>query len=648
MHFDLHVGLEEKGLAAEITHENLKEALLIINPDWIQCDCKGHPGITGWPTEYGTMSHGAVKDPMRIHADVCHELGIKLGMHYSGVIDNQACTLHPEWEAQAPANEVLAQGYDSGMKSICPHSAYYDELMIPQMLELIDKYDVDGFWVDGDCWGVKLCYCDKCCEGFIKKYGVQVPTDRDCPEWRLWTDYHRELFVENVNKYTDAVHKRKPDCLIISNWMLTFGAPVEDNLSMDYISGDLSHNWGLKSAMLEGHFIPNRKRDWDLMVWAFESTDFGHWTEKSVPHLTQECAYIVACGGAAMIYETPHRNGLFTKWHLEDYRKIREFLKPRAEVSRHSLSVPQVAVIHNPDDYFDATKEVAYCISLMHPSMRKFTGCASLLAENHYHFDFLMPSMIKGRMDDFKTVVIPDVYMFDDEFVSEVKDYVKAGGNVIISGANCAKTFGELLGVKEEGFESNHVYVQSENQVTVCGSGYEKVSLTDAQVFRYVMNNQIIGMDETNNPAITVNTYGKGKAVGIYFNMFDSHGETHYPRNRRLFREIMDLLDCEYMVSDVQAPFYVHINVREKEDRYIINLINTGKVTTATELPVTDMVEEVPCVPCISFKVKVPQPKYAELVPGQVNLYTEYKVGYLYVQVRNLNIEITVFIFCIE
>ncbi len=34
----------------------------------------------------------------------------------------------------------------------CRSSGYDDELMIPQMIELIDNYDVDGFWVDGENW----------------------------------------------------------------------------------------------------------------------------------------------------------------------------------------------------------------------------------------------------------------------------------------------------------------------------------------------------------------------------------------------------------------------------------------------------------------------------------------------------------------
>ena len=38
-----------------------------------------------------------MKDALRIYRDVTRELGIKLGVHYSGVVDVRAIELHPEW-----------------------------------------------------------------------------------------------------------------------------------------------------------------------------------------------------------------------------------------------------------------------------------------------------------------------------------------------------------------------------------------------------------------------------------------------------------------------------------------------------------------------------------------------------------------------
>lgn len=56
--------------------------------------------------------------------------------------DTKQTTLHQHVE-QFPAK---ARMFTPGMMSF--HGAYLTELMLPQFFELIDRYDVDGFWVD--------------------------------------------------------------------------------------------------------------------------------------------------------------------------------------------------------------------------------------------------------------------------------------------------------------------------------------------------------------------------------------------------------------------------------------------------------------------------------------------------------------------
>ncbi len=83
IHYDLHASAEDTELGKEISYEHIRERLLRVKPDWIQWDCKGHPGYTSWPTEIGSTSPGVVNDMLRVVRDVTKELGIRLGMHYT-------------------------------------------------------------------------------------------------------------------------------------------------------------------------------------------------------------------------------------------------------------------------------------------------------------------------------------------------------------------------------------------------------------------------------------------------------------------------------------------------------------------------------------------------------------------------------------
>jgi len=135
-----------------------------VKPDWIQCDCKGHAGYTSWPTAIGTPSPGIVKDALRIHRDVTRELGIKLGCTTRGL-------------GQSGGGGVSRVGSGGGGRQPQPHmtcrrSAYDEVLMIPQMLELVHEYDVDGFWVDGENWASAPCWCERCRNEFRRRSGL--------------------------------------------------------------------------------------------------------------------------------------------------------------------------------------------------------------------------------------------------------------------------------------------------------------------------------------------------------------------------------------------------------------------------------------------------------------------------------------------
>jgi len=634
MHFDLHANMGDTELGAKITHDNLKASLELIKPDWIQCDCKGHPGVTSWSTEIGTKSPGIVNDALRIHADVCKELNIPLVMHYSGVWDEAAVKKHPQWEVVSASGKP----YGGAMRSTCPLSGYLDELMIPQMLELIDKYDVDGFWVDGDCWAVQFCYCDRCKSEFKKRTNLDAPTDANDSNWNKWVDFQRTLFLERVAKYTKAVHDRKLSCLVTSNWLYTFGSPIEETVDTDYISGDLSSMYGLKSAMLEGHFLVNRNKEWDLMTWGFtnNNNDGSGYTAKTVNQLKQECAYITACGGASMIYDTPQRNGILTKWHCENYGEVSKFIKDR-EAARGFESVPQIAIIHSPQDFFYNAKYSIITLDSNNNVFKRTIGALESLLENHYHADVLMPSMIKNKYKNYKLIVINEQYYFDEAFVNNIKEYVKDGGKVLITGVYCPNTFSDLLGVTGKDVAYNDFFVEAGKEATSFKAPYRNIELTTAKTFRYTMYQQNIGENETNIPIITYNNYGNGVVCGVYFDIFTQYVNELYPRNRVLVKEIVDKLDCDFILKDVVAPSYVHFILRERDNKLIINLMNTGSISSGLERPI--MIDNIPTVKEIKFKVKLDKrPSKVEYLPTKNNIKYVYKDGFLNVTINDFEI----------
>jgi hypothetical protein len=290
MHFDFHAGPDCQEVGKRTTRESIERLLEAVRPDYVQIDCKGHSGFSSYPTRVGTPAPGFVGDPLRIWREVTAEKGVGLFMHYSGVWDGQAVAQHPEG---ARVNEKGER--DNRLTSV--FGPYVDQLLIPQMKELADAYDVDGVWVDGECWAVDRDYAEPVLKAFQEQTGIQsVPRTRADPGWYEFSEFCREGFRRYLRRYVDEVHRHDSGFEIASNWAFSSMMPEKVTIDVDFISGDYTPTNSLNSARVEGRCMALQGKPWDLMAWSFSHLD-GLFSTKTAQQLEQEAAVVMALGG---------------------------------------------------------------------------------------------------------------------------------------------------------------------------------------------------------------------------------------------------------------------------------------------------------------------------------------------------------------
>jgi len=639
LHYDLHAGPDDTELGAALTNEHLRAELAKVRPDWVQCDCKGHPGYTSWPTEVGTTSPGVVNDALRIHRDVTRELGIPLVMHYSGVWDSRAIELHPDWACIGPEGAATGkEGFVTG--GTCNLSPYTDELMIPQLLELIDKYDVDGFWVDGENWATKACYCERCKAQFTAETGITaIPASPTEPHWMAWANFHRRNFEEHVRKYTDAVHARKPSCLVCSNWMYTVGQPEEINVPVDYLSGDFAWVWSTGSAILEGRFMDSRGLSWNLMAWGFTTAEqqMGGWTFKPVAHLCQEAACVISLGGAIQIYNNPQRSGHLTGWHQDIMAEVARFARVRQPWCQETESVPQVAILHAASHFYANNGDVL--MAVWGNGHQPVVGALHALLENHCQVDILSEQALCERIGEYKLVVVPEQTNLPDAVKQALAAYVRAGGKVLLSGVNVATDFPELAGVKAAGDpKEGYFYLPVGRETTTVKGPWQPVALDGALMLLQVMKEQdpAFAANLTNDYAATLHTFGDGRVLAVHSGIFANFGATHYSRMRTLVGEWVQALAPDFLVT-LDAPARVHLVLRRQGERLIAHLVNLG--TAHPTAPGQVMIDEVPPAGPLTLRVNLAAcPSAVYLAPSMENLTWDWRDGQLTVHVTSIGI----------
>ena len=635
IHYDLHANAKDTELGADFSPEHLRSVLERIRPDWVQCDCKGHPGYTSWPTETGSTSPGVVADQLRVYRDVTAELGIPLGMHYSGVIDERAIELHPDWVA------VDAEGRPDA-RSTCLTSPYLEELMIPQMLELIDRYDVDGFWVDGDNWGAVPCWCERCLAEWARcADGAEAPRKPGDPLWREWLDLHRSLFVEYVTRYADAVHERKPGCQVCSNWMYTLRQPEPVRAPVDYLSGDYTPNWGADRAAVEGRFIASRGMTWDLMAWGFTRSaaepKSGQFLMKPAVHLCQEVAGVVALGGAVMVYMKPERTGRLVRWHHDILQDVARFCRERQGVCFGTETASEAAILHLAETLYTRNAPLYKLAGAQAP----VEGALHALLETGRSTDILCRDAAWAGLGRYRLVVLPQQACVGDDVMAELHRYAEEGGNVLMTGTHLAEGFGDFVGADPAGgLIESRVSLPAGGRACTVLRGWQPVRPrpgTEAVLRRMPRNEPECG--ETDEVLATLRPLGKGRVMAVHSPLFESYFLDHSPWIRTLVAELVGRLGIEWEVES-DGPHWLEHVVRQKGGNLVVNLHNRGAAATLS--PNRPLVESIAPAGPVTLKIRRPErPRSVRAVPAQP-LDWDYRDGSLAVRLDSVAVHVAV------
>lgn len=625
LHYDLHPGEGDTELGRETTYEHIREQLEKVRPDFVQYDCKGHPGWTGYPTKVGSPSPGIVNDALKIWREVTRDLGIPLSIHYSGVWDTRAVQLHPEWA------RIGADGTPSPDHT-CPTSAYTEELMIPQLIEVVDLYDIDGVWIDGENWASHPCYCDRCTAAFKEKTGIETaPKARGEAHWDEWLAFQRDLFVEHVRKYAEALHARKPSIKVTSNWMYSVRQPDSVTVPVDILSGDFDPSFGAERACAEARFLSQHGLPWNLMAWSFLQTGGQGWTTKTAAHLCQESAEVLAQGGAVFIYDQPQRSGRLTGWHQDILAQVAQFCRKRQAYCQGTRTVPQVGILHSESFYYRHNAPLFNFADANQP----MEGALHAVLENGYSADILNEDMFLERGAQYPVLVVPEQEGLPENVREALQRYVEGGGLLLVTGAHVPSELGGLAGVEAvEGQGGGWLPV--ENGAVIASGKWQHVRTTSAEPLKYLLTQQEPELNRSEFPAATRHRVGSGTVVAAHGPLFREYHQSHYPGLRRFVGDLLDALEAPGLI-EVHGPWWVEMSARQKDGRTLIQLVNRSAAGYLA--PNRHMVEHVPDAG--PFTVTVPldePPRRCYLAPDEAGLEWTWKDGLLTAQVAGLAI----------
>lgn len=523
MHFDFHAGPGQKNIGENANPELIARMLDAVKPDYVQCDTKGHPGISSYPTKVGNPAPEINADILRMWRKLTAERGIALYAHHSGVWDNAAIEKNPDWAA------VDAEGKPSKEKNSV-FGPYAEKLLIPQLIELAVDYGLDGAWVDGECWAVMLDYSKYAADEYFKLYSESPPRPGD-PDFQKYLKFNRDGFREYVTRYVNAVHEAAPNFQIASNWLYTSYVPEEPTIPVDFLSGDYSPNDSLNTARFEGRCLQNQRlpafadpsvpnHGWDLMAWAFSMAD-GVPTVKELAQLCQEAAAIIMLGGGFQFYNR-QCVGSIQDWPIEMWAKLAEFCRARESLCHNAIPVPQVALLFSERAFYKGKTDLFTPHGSRH--VEDLRGLLFATLDAGYSAEILMSHyMLDCDLARYGAVIVPNLEAIEPSLKDKLIEYVAQGGNLIVTGHNSCEIFRAYLDVEIDGASDKPTYIRvwdgarfAPLKTRYCNA---RPCESSEVISRFAFGDSSSAEAASGPVAATRTKYGEGTITGVYFDI---------------------------------------------------------------------------------------------------------------------------------
>lgn len=624
IHYDFHCQTTDRDLGKRVTPAMVQAVIDRLKPDYIQIDCKGHPGVTSYPSRFGAQPRNFIRDPLKLWRRETARAGVALFMHYSGVWDTAAVTKHPAWAAYEKPG-VRSRRITSLF------GPYVDRLMLPQLLELAKDYSVDGMWVDGDCWATIRDYSTRALAAWQRAAGKKkAPTSPDDPDWHAFSEFCREAFRRYVQHYVSTMHREASGIQIISNWLYSSHMPETPQIEVDALSGDFWPHDSLNSARFEGRILAAQGMPWDLMSWGFATRsgdDFKHRTPKTTLQLQQEAALVLALGGGYQCYFNQHRDASISQHDLDLYAPVADFCRARQRVCHRTHSAAEVALLYSTSAFY---REASALFAPWGGTADAYRGVLTALVEARIPVDAIHDGHLATASAQYKVIVVPEWSHLSPTARRQLLAFAQAGGQLLLVGLNTARLFARELGLKiGPDTDEQRRYWAVDNH-TLAGL-YGKF----AKTIRAARGTQLSGRlyvehDHAGEslPATATRALGRGRITAVLAPIGQRYLSGRDVSVRKGLHALLADLLPQPLVT-VTGPGEVDVVPRRVGKQLRINLCNTGgsHVTTFTW-------DQLPPVGPLTLSVRLKKaPKAARLEPEGKTLRCRYTAGRVHIEV---------------
>jgi hypothetical protein len=570
-------------------------------------------GIYGWypsKVKYHTVNEFLPTsfDLLKSVIEECHKLDIRFiaRVDFSKAEDS-IYLQRPDWFARDIAGEPQTIGAKrpgnwSLLMSTCINGPYRNEAVaVPVLQEIMANYDVDGIFFNAPNYTV--CFCEACRRKYKTLYGQEMPSERKNfhPNWAstCMRDNMDNLFAtiketgEDIPMilYYNLYHDNLFDRAETTDMLCT---EPQDILSLGH--HHIPEFWKPALSMKMGRSLPDRPAPFGIV----HSSPGMDWRHTGLPPAEYSfwLSQIPAHGGSIWHSLTGIPNTIGDKRILEVVTDFNRSVIKVESFMEDAVPVSQIAMMWTAD----ASAE----------------GWADGLINMQIPFDVLLEEQATAeRLSRFKGLVIPEGMKYSDSFIAIIKQYVEAGGHIVVEGAIPEHPdLLNLLGISKDLYTSESLtasYLRFEGANNPLQKGLEHTELiahrgkvvyvkpvgADTQVLATLVppfsplesvgappERASLPVSHTDLPLAIWSPAGKGHALYLPFSLSYLINEFKLGEHYQILSNAIDMALGEDKFIEVSNYQGLQMTLFEKNNTLLVHLVNgVGRRPLSTNIP---------------------------------------------------------------
>ncbi len=618
LHIDYHTPGHLENICENFSANEVAEKIAGAGFEAVQFFTKGHFGNSYYPTKAGHRHSGLKRDLFGELAEALSKKGIIVMAYYSLRPDSQQAKTHPDWAVKNNLEEKEFT-HMSNNRAMCFQSPYLEEIALPQIREVAERYPIASFFFDF-ARSAGYCGCKYCQEQYLKDSGRELPpNDSSSDNWNDYVEWKRGEQERVESLLEKAVHEAKPEALFTVNYSYTLRNPRTVPEYYGFISMDVKERCSYAlNVSLNSKYLAARGKTWDIMTSRMINWWSG-WGLKPLNALLYQNAVILAHGGKTFLADRADID-----WKLDDevysyFKKANGFIKKLWDISRDSELKIEAGIFLSRASYYASNSPSNEPMERLIP----IQGAHRILTMKHRQHLILDDESLEKYIDKIKLLIVPEQSLIDDSSALLIKSFVEGGGRLIASGSTLQAhpVMAELFGVKDAG-ECSRVFIKppewavDENVPSLdiacdCPAKIIELntakSLTDLFMPVFNLENQGLGFgspDRTKSfPGISENNYGKGKAIYISPDIFSCYIKINNPPIKHFIDKLV--LRClETPLLESNAHENIEFVMAEKDGGTLLHMINFAEERSESEGQ-TAMIDSLPELSSFNVKLRL-------------------------------------------